>query len=67
MSDLLSASGSARAFRSVRNLTRALGAVFCAVSCGVAIAASGTMPAAGTTTARASASVAAAHPAPTVN
>ncbi|MFM0247527.1 L,D-transpeptidase [Paraburkholderia sediminicola] len=67
MSDLLSAPGSARAVRSVRNLTRALGAVFCAVSCGVAIAASGTAPAAGTTTAQASASVAAAHPAPTVD
>ena len=67
MSDLLFAPGSARAVRSVRNLTRALGAVFCAVSCGVAIAASGTAPAAGTTTAQASASVAAAHPAPTVN
>ncbi len=62
MSDLLSAPCSARAVRSVRNLTRALGAVFCAVSCGVAIAASGTVPAAGTTTARASASVTAAHP-----
>jgi len=67
MSDLLSAPGSARAVRSVRNLTRALGAVFCAVSCGVAIAASGTAPAAGTTTAQTSASVAAAHPAPTVD
>ncbi|NPT46912.1 hypothetical protein GNZ12_37535 [Paraburkholderia sp. 1N] len=67
MSDLLSAPCSARAVRSVRNLTRALGAVFCAVSCGVAIAASGTAPAAGTTTARASASLAAAHPAPAGN
>jgi hypothetical protein len=67
MSDLLSAPCSARAVRAVRNLTRALGAVFCAVSCGVAIAASGTASAAGTTTARASASVAATHPAHAVD
>ncbi|WP_414695541.1 L,D-transpeptidase [Paraburkholderia sp.] len=69
MSDLLYAPCSARAVLSVRYLKRALGAVFCAVSCSVAIAAWGTAPASGTTPVRAStsASVAAKRPALAVN
>ncbi|WP_408521067.1 L,D-transpeptidase [Paraburkholderia sediminicola] len=61
MSDLLYAPCSARAVLSVRYLARALGAVFCAVSCSVAIAASAPAPAPvlGTTLVRASASASA--------
>ncbi|WP_120295593.1 L,D-transpeptidase [Paraburkholderia sp. BL23I1N1] len=65
MSDLLSVPRSARAVRSARYLARAMGAGFCAVSCSVAIAASGpaAASASGSASTRASASQATHRPA----